>query len=202
MIGTAPLWGTHIYYVNIKLMKHFSVRFEAQLMRGLFFYFLYCLKREKFWGECDIPKIDKERKQPPRIPQPIPWVPRGRHPKSIFPRPPSARWCLPDLHHWGTWCHGEVWIHAPVPWSHALGWMSAGKMGALCRRHCATELRILVWLGYLELFGFLAIINMQEGKTVPWFYWSKSCLQTQCLNVKWECFLSILIKLKEYIPPL
>ncbi|CAK9032933.1 unnamed protein product [Durusdinium trenchii] len=24
---------------------------------------------------------------------------------------------------------------------------------------------ILVWLGYLELFGFLAIINMQEGKT-------------------------------------
>ncbi|CAK9049789.1 Light-harvesting complex stress-related protein 3.1 [Durusdinium trenchii] len=25
--------------------------------------------------------------------------------------------------------------------------------------------QILVWLGYLELFGFLAIINMQEGKT-------------------------------------
>jgi hypothetical protein len=25
-----------------------------------------------------------------------------------------------------------------------------------------------VWLGYLELFGFLAIINMQEGKTVTW----------------------------------
>lgn len=29
-------------------------------------------------------------------------------------------------------------------------------------------LRILVWLGYLELFGFLAIINMQEGKTAAW----------------------------------
>ena len=25
-----------------------------------------------------------------------------------------------------------------------------------------------MWLGYLELFGFLAIVNMQEGKTVPW----------------------------------
>eukprot|EP00438_Fugacium_kawagutii_P012000 Skav213761 [mRNA] locus=scaffold3859:92088:95824:+ [translate_table: standard] len=24
---------------------------------------------------------------------------------------------------------------------------------------------VAVWLGYLELFGFLAIINMQEGKT-------------------------------------
>lgn len=25
-----------------------------------------------------------------------------------------------------------------------------------------------MWLGYLELFGFLAIINMQEGKTDAW----------------------------------
>lgn len=39
------------------------------------------------------------------------------------------------------------WIFDPPRWSHT---------------------RILVWLGYLELFGFLAIINMQEGKTVFW----------------------------------
>ena len=84
MIGTAPLWGTHIYYVNIKLMKHFSVRFEAQLMRGLFF---ISSRTWEFLGECDIPKIDKERKQPPRIPQPIPWVPRGRHPNHPSPSP-------------------------------------------------------------------------------------------------------------------
>ena len=84
MIGTAPLWGTHIYYVNIKLMKHFSVRFEAQLMRGLFF---ISSRTWEFWGEYDIPKIDKERKQPPRIPQPIPWVPRGRHPNHPSPSP-------------------------------------------------------------------------------------------------------------------
>ena len=205
MIGTAPLWGTHIYYVNIKLMKHFSVRFEAQLMRGLFF---ISSRTWEFWGECDIPKIDKERKQPPRIPQPIPWVPRGRHPNHPSPSPFFRGLRVPgDAFQISTIeAHDAMVKFGSMPQcleaTAAWGWMSAGKMGSL-RRHCATQLRILVWLGYLELFGFLAIINMQEGKTVPWFYWSKSCLQTQCLNVKWDFFFKIIwIKLKEYIPPL
>ena len=43
----------------------------------------------------------------------------------------------------------------------------AAKVDILARRP-SCGLRILVWLGYLELFGFLAIVNMQEGKTVPW----------------------------------
>lgn len=30
---------------------------------------------------------------------------------------------------------------------------------------CILSLFCKVWLGYLELFGFLAIINMQAGKT-------------------------------------
>ena len=47
----------------------------------------------------------------------IPVIPvGGRWPVAGQPRsgPGSASpwWCLSDLHHWSTWCHGEVWLHA------------------------------------------------------------------------------------------
>ena len=41
---------------------------------------------------------------------------------------------------------------------------------------CILSLFCKVWLGYLELFGFLAIINMQAGKTGP-SQWT-SCAKT------------------------
>ena len=54
-------------------------------------------------------------------------------------------WCLS----WSCWDTSET---------ETLQWQSLLSC-------CWPGLRILVWLGYLELFGFLAIINMQEGKT-------------------------------------
>lgn len=59
------------------------------------------------------------------------------------------------------------WVYILLPTSWYFFFCHQKKLMNFCPPRW-SHARILVWLGYLELFGFLAIINMQEGKTVFW----------------------------------